>query len=194
MDKTQRMSAAEFCRKYGAGTPSRHEQGNAKGRIFENLIMKGCQYYALKDKAIINKVYEPYICTNPRPDGIFTGRFIGKAEPDFKGVLKGGRAIAFEAKATNKSRIQRSVLTAEQMQWLDEQMIMGARTFVCVNMVDKQKRDRFFMIPWHVWADMKTDYGKKFLMPEDIPEYEVKFDGSVRFLEYVNGKVIGANA
>ena len=34
---------------------------------------------------------------------------------------------------------------------------------------------------------MKNIYGKKFLMPEDIAGYEVKYDGAVRFLEYEDG-------
>ena len=41
--------------------------------------------------------------------------------------------------------------------------------------------------PFDVWDDMKNIYGKKFLMPEDIAGYEVKYDGAVRFLEYEDG-------
>lgn len=195
MYKTERMSAAEY-REYisgGAADVKRSlSAGNSseRGRVFERLLLKGCKLYARNDKAVISKVYEPYLCVRTLGEGGFIGKFIGRAEPDFKGVLKGGQAIAFEAKSTCKSRISRKVLTSEQMQWLDAQMMMGALTFVCVNMVDDRRRDRFFTIPWHVWRDMEIDCGKKYLTAADIPEYEVKFDGAVRFLEYVNGEVI----
>lgn len=120
-------------------------------------------------------------------NGRFVGQFVGRAEPDFKGVLCGGTAIAFEAKSTNKSRIQKSALTDPQTQWLDAQRAMGALAFVCVDI-----SGRFFMIPWGIWRDMRSIYGKKFLMPDDIPEYEVIYDGSIRFLEYENGRTITA--
>lgn len=186
LDKTRRMSAAAYRRAVCGGNAEKsykNRQSNDKGRIFENLIKKGCQYYALHKKAVINKVNEPYICTKVLDGGSFVGRFTGRAEPDFKGVLKGGRAIAFEAKSTQKPSIQRSILTSEQMQWLEEQKDMGALTYVCVSLQDK-----FFMVPWQRWRDMKLHYGRNYLTAADIPEFEVIFDGSVRFLEYVTVK------
>lgn len=195
MNKTERMSAAqyrEYIRGGAADTERSLRAGNSseRGRVFESLLLEGCKIYAQNGKAIVSKVHEPYICMKNLDGGGFVGKFTGRAEPDFKGVLKGGQAIAFEAKSTGKSRICRNVLTMEQMQWLDAQMMMGARTFVCVNMTDEKQRERFFTIPWHVWHDMEIDYGRKYLTAVDIPEYEVKFDGAVRFLEYVNGEVI----
>lgn len=190
MDRTPRMSAAEYRRIAAGGgnnadTSLRNRRSNDRGRLFEELLVKGCRYYADRKTAIISKVYEPYICTKNLERGFFVGRHTGRAEPDFKGVLRGGRAIAFEAKSTQKERIERCVLTAEQMQWLDSQLVMGAKTYVCVCI-----QDRFFTIPWHVWYDMEVDYGRKYLTAEDIPEYEVIFDGSVRFLEYIGGRRI----
>ena len=160
----------------------RNKKSAARGRAFESLLMRGCNYYRQKEVAIINKVNEPYIDTKKTTGNKFSGRFTGRAEPDFKGVLYGGRAIAFEAKSTHKSRIQRNALTDNQMEWLREQKDFGAVTFVAVNIQDK-----FYSVPFDVWDDMKNIYGKKFLMPEDIAGYEVKFDGAVRFLEYEDG-------
>lgn len=152
---------------------------NDRGRIFENMLMRACRGYADSGRAVINKVYEPYRCVKVLNGGKFVGQFSGRAEPDFKGVLSGGRAVAFEAKSTSKSRIQRNVLTAEQMEWLEVQQKIGAMAFVCV-----QIRDEFFSVPWEKWRDMKEIYGKKFLMPDDMREYEVEFDGAVKFLDY----------
>lgn len=155
---------------------------NDRGRSFENLIMKGCQAYALEGRAVINKVYEPYRCIKKLKSGGFVGQFTGRAEPDFKGVLQGGQAIAFEAKSTKKSRMQHNALTDDQMRWLQIQEDMGAEVFVCIDIAG-----RFFMLPWKQWRDMKKIYGKKFLMPGDIEEFEVLFDGAVRFLDYAKG-------
>ena len=193
MDATVRMTAADYQRYINQPDSGgedieqklRNRQSNDRGRGFENLLMKGCQFYQNKGEAVINKVYEPYICTKVLQNGKFIGRFLDKAEPDFKGVLKGGRAIAFEAKATSKSRIQYNVLTEKQREWLEEQADMGAVAFVAIEI-----KGRFYSIPYTVWENMKGIYGKKFLMHGDISEYEVIYDGSVRFLEYENGKLL----
>lgn len=198
MNKTQHMSAAAYRALIDGGADFnksasaaeellneryRNRCSSDRGRAFENLLMKGCRAYADEGRAIINKVYEPYIVTKLLPRGKFEGRFIGRAEPDFKGVLIGGRAIAFEAKSTQKTRIQKNALTEDQDKWLEAKHNTGALALVCVEI-----KDRFFTIPWTVWNNMKAIYGKKFLMTGDIPEYEVEYDGAVRFLDYVNGK------
>ena len=160
----------------------RNKKSAARGRAFESLLMRGRNYYRQKGMAIINKVNEPYIVTKKTNGNKFMGRFTGRAEPDFKGVLYGGRAIAFEAKSTQKSRIQRNAVTDTQMEWLREQKKFGALTFVAVNIQEK-----FYTVPFDLWDNMKLFYDKKFLMHDDIADYEVIYDGSVRFLEFENG-------
>ena len=159
----------------------RNRVSSARGWAFENLLMKGCNSYIQKGMAIIHKVSEPYKVLKKTSGNRFNGVFTGRAEPDFKGVLFGGRAIAFEAKST-----QRNVLTDTQMAWLREQNKFGAVTFVAVNIQDK-----FYSVPFDVWDDMKLIYNKKFLMHDDITDYEVIYDGAVRFLEYKNGTIVG---
>ena len=190
MDNTEHMSAAEY-RALLEQYPPQEEKNAARlrnyansdrGRIFEHLLMKGCQYYADRRRAVIGKVYEPYRCVKKLDGGRFVGQWTGRAEPDFKGVLRNGQAIAFEAKSTKKSRIQQNALTEEQAEWLNIQDEMGALAFICV-----QIGDRFFSVPWLVWRDMRSTFGKKFLMPGDIERYEVIYDGAVRFLDYVSG-------
>ncbi len=191
MNTTKRMTAQQF-QNYIKSNDSggkdvekayRNRACNDRGRGFENLLMKGCQYYQNRGLAVINKVYEPYTCIKVLKNGQFIGRFLDRAEPDFKGVLYGGRAVAFEAKSTRKSRIQYNALTQTQINWLAEQAEMRALTFVAVNIQDK-----FYSIPFREWVNMKEIYGKKFLMQDDIKEYEVIYDGSVRFLEYESGE------
>ncbi|MGN0181429.1 MAG: Holliday junction resolvase RecU [Candidatus Ornithomonoglobus sp.] len=192
MDNTIHMSAADYRGMIrgdnttdpdgGIETQYRNRCSNDRGHAFENLIVKGCQYYAQRGRAVINKVYEPYRCIKKLEGGKFVGQFTARAEPDFKGVLAGGRAIAFEAKSTRKDRIQQNVLTREQCAWLEEQHRMGALAFVCVEI-----GGRFFMVPWRTWRDMKQIYGKKYLTAEDMPGLEVMYDGAVRYLDYTDG-------
>lgn len=180
------MSIEEFRKMQNAKPKAQNDmQGyraytsNEKGRSFEEDILRACEWYRRNGIAVINKVNEPYRVIKKLEGGRFIGQHTAAAEPDFKGVLKGGRGIAFEAKYTSKSRIQRSVVTQEQMDWLQEQYDMGAIAFVCICI-----KDRYFSVPWIVWRDMKQIYGKKYLMPGDISQFEVAYRHGVMFAEY----------
>ena len=184
------MSISEYNRLVSKGLKISNEEcvlkntlSNAAGMRFETDIKKACIGYQTKGQAVINKVSEPYRVLRKNKDGSFYGRFIGRAEPDFKGVLAGGRAVAFEAKYTSKTRIQKSAVTEEQNEWLEEQYSMGAVVFVCVFI-----REWAFSVPWQIWRDMKLIYGKKFLMAEDIKRFRVDYNlDGVKFLEYMDG-------
>ena len=43
--------------------------------------------------------------------------------------------------------------------------------------------EHYFKIPWEVFRNMKAHYGRKYITPEDVKEYEVRYIGGVlRFL------------
>lgn len=191
MNITPRMSAAQYRRAVNgqaedAKTVCRNRRSSDRGRGFERLLSKGCAYYADTGEAVITKTYEPYITTEVHDGGRFEGRWLDNADPDFQGTLAGGRSVVFEAKATDKNRLRQSALTDKQAELLRRHQDMGAIAFVAAEIAG-----RFFSIPFHVWQDMKGVYGKRFLVPEDIEDYEVIFDGRVRFLEYERGGYIG---
>lgn len=160
-----------------------NKMNNAQGQHFEREIIAGCRTYRDKGIAEIDKTPEPYRVLKKAYDGTFKGRFTAHAQPDFQGTLLSGKSIVFEAKQTLKDRIQQNVLTDTQMEILENHRKMGAFTAVCVNI-----QHRFFFIPWTVWRDMKAIFRHQYVTQEEIAEYEVKFDGAVRFLEYKNGK------
>lgn len=162
-------------------TQCRNRLSNAQGQHFEREILAGCGRYKDLGLAVIDKTPEPFRVMKKNPNGVFTGRFTALAQPDFQGTLKNGRSIVFEAKMTLKDRIQRNVLTDTQMQALEAHEGLGAFAAVCVSI-----SNGFYFIPWEAWRDMKDIYGHQYVTPEQIAEYEVKFDGSVRFLEYKN--------
>lgn len=150
---------------------------NARGQQFEEEILAACQFYEERGIAIIHKTPEPFKVMKKSQDGMFTGRFVSHAQPDFQGTLKGGRSIVFEAKQTGKDRIFRRVLTQTQMDHLEEHEKLGALCGVCINI-----RDSYFFIPWCVWQNMKQIYGRLYITEEDVREYQVPYNGAVQFL------------
>lgn len=170
-------------------TQCRNRLSNAQGQHFEREILAGCRRYKDLGLAVINKTPEPFRVMKKNPNGVFTGRFTALAQPDFQGTLKNGRSIVFEAKMTLKDRIQRNVLTDTQMQALEAHEGLGAFAAVCVSI-----GNGFYFMPWEAWRNMKDVYGHQYVTPEQIAEYEVKFDGAVRFLEYKDKAVQEAMA
>ncbi|GEM_PF-183326 len=154
---------------------------NAQGQHFEREILAGCRTYSGVGIADIDKTPEPFRVMKKERNGVFKGRFTALAQPDFQGTLAGGQSIVFEAKQTSKDRIIRSVLTDTQMRILESHYKLGAFAAVCVHI-----RDKFYFLPWSVWRDMKAIYGHQYVTHLEVEEYEIKFDGAVRFLEYKN--------
>lgn len=141
----------------------------ATGKAFENLISISCERYRTSHDACIIKTPEPFAVFSRTKDGLFKGRFTqAKAQPDFHGILKNGKTIVFEAKSTSKDRMQQGVLTDTQKELLSEYASYGALSFVAVNI-----SDQYFWIPFSVWTEMKERYGRKYVTPADIPEYEI---------------------
>jgi penicillin-binding protein-related factor A (putative recombinase) len=154
---------------------------NAQGHFFEGYIKAACIIYHNQGRAEIEKTPEPFRVTKKHPDGTFTGRFTAHAQPDFIGTLAGGRAICFEAKYTTTEQLKRGVLTDTQMKKLEEHEQAGAVAGVCAGI-----QDRFFFVPWAVWRDMKSIYGRQYVKAADIEEYRVRFTGAVMFLDYIH--------
>lgn len=160
----------------------RGKKSKAAGGYFENMISRACTYYRDKNIAYIEKTPEPMKVLKPMPKqpGRFIACFVKAAQPDYKGTIQGGRAIVFEAKHTEGSKIDRSRLTAEQMRCLEKHSKLGAHAFVIVSFGLR----RFFRIPWPVWRDMKKLYGRQYLKLDELSEYEIPVQGGViRLLE-----------
>lgn len=154
---------------------------NAQGHHFESAVKAGCTYYKNREEAEIEKTPEPFRVIKKNTKGIFTGRFTGLAQPDFQGTLKGGQSICFEAKYTMTNKMQRNVLSDNQMDLLESHDRLGAKACVCIGI-----KDDYFFIPWNVWRDMKEIYGRQYVNVTDIESYRVIYDGSLKFLDYVH--------
>lgn len=150
--------------------------------MYEELIERSCRLYEEEGLALIEKTPEPMrVVRSMKDNAHFTCVFEKKAQPDFKGTLRGGRAVVFEAKFTDSGQISQSAVTDEQARRLDAHMALGARCFILVSF----SFESFCAIPWAVWRDMKQLYGRKYMKCTEAEIVgKVPFTGSrIRFLE-----------
>ncbi|OFV69273.1 Holliday junction resolvase RecU [Acetobacterium wieringae] len=156
------------------------------GKSFEEVIEAACINYRNKEIAIIEKTPEPMKVLGKvhrrGSNGRFEACFIKKAQPDFKGCLANGKAIVFEAKATEKDRIRKNVITDEQFEYLEGYWKMKASAFVlvCFNM------ERYYRVPWGIWREMEVIFGRKYLQERDLESCRVMFwNGYLDFMHNI---------
>lgn len=154
------------------------KRNNAQGHFFESFIKTACAVYKQKGIACVEKMPEPFMVLEKRDKGIFKGRFIAHAQPDFMGTLSGGRSICFEAKYTSTDKLGQNVLTGEQWDSLEQHWKAGAKAGVCAGIGDV-----YAFIPWPVWRSMQDIYGRKYMTAEDLEPYRVRFNGACMFLD-----------
>ena len=156
---------------------------HANGKMFETLIEASCRWYEDMGRASIEKTPEPMRPIKRLSGGKFVAVFEKKAQPDFKGTLNGGRAIAFEAKHTEDGQIEQKQVSDEQSRRLCALQAQGALCYVLVSF----SFESFCMIPWDIWREMKTMYGRKYLKRSEAEIIgQVRFDGSrIHFLDHV---------
>jgi len=99
--------------------------------------------------------------------GQFLACFTKAAQPDYKGTMMGGRSVVFEAKHSDKPRIEMNRVTDEQMAALDKHQQLGAICFVLVSIA----LEKFYVVPWEVWRRMPQLIGKKSMNENDLLPY-----------------------
>ena len=140
------------------------------GSYFEQIISSACFYYQNTGVAEIEKTPEPIKrLGRANNKGQFLACYEKKGQPDYKGTVTGGGSVVFEAKHTSLNKISQSVVLPQQAEALERHRKLGATTFILVSFA----LQRLYKIPWEVWRNMKELYGRKYLTPDDIPEYEV---------------------
>ncbi|MBO5863517.1 MAG: Holliday junction resolvase RecU [Paludibacteraceae bacterium] len=145
-------------------------QSKRAGEVFENIIEASLIWYRDKGAAAITKTPEPMKpLSKPNQRGQFLACFTKSAQPDFKGTLKGGRSVVFEAKHTDGEKIEYSRLTDEQIEKLSTHHALGAAAFVLVSFGLQD----FYRIPWEVWANMANLYGHKHMKKHECEPFRV---------------------
>ena len=76
-----------------------------KGQYFEQRLDSTFDYYRERGYAEIEKTPEPMKVIKPEGNGRFLACYTKKAQVDYKGTIKGGRTVLFEAKFTATDRL-----------------------------------------------------------------------------------------
>lgn len=161
---TIRMTAEEY------RASIQGKQNRSQGLDFESTIDEACEYYKGLKQAYIEKTPEPMkvLKVLNRNQGHFVACFAKSAQPDYKGTMKGGTSVVFEAKHTKSDRIKQDAVTVEQWDSLDLHETMGACCFVMVSLGMK-----YYRVPWAKWKTMKADCGHKYMNAADLEPYQV---------------------
>ena len=144
-------------------------KNRAEGQLFEAVLDRTFAYYSEKGYAKIDKTPEPFKIIKRLEHLRFIGCFQKKAQPDYKGTIKGGRSVIFEAKYTDSDRIQQDRVSDAQWSYMEQATELGARCFVLAGF----KSGGIYRIPWPVWSDMKKKFGHKYVTEDDLSEYRI---------------------
>lgn len=156
-------------------------QSKRAGEHFEDMISASLVWYEQHGEACIEKTPEPMKPLRPpNKQGQFLACYTKAGQPDFKGTIRGGRSVVFEAKHTDDDRIKYDRLTKEQIEKLDTHHNLGAVAFVLVSF----GLEGFYRIPWKTWRDMKAIYGRKYITRQEAERFLVPYmAGVIKLLE-----------
>ena len=147
--------------------PNRQLQGKLsreRGKSFEETVDIICQVYEKNGFARIEKTPEPMKILKYLDGGKFEAVFEKSAQPDFKGVIKGGRTVVFDAKYTESDRIRYQVLSDFQRETLLEYSQLGAMAFVLVGF----SNGKIYKIDINEWNNMKQDFGRLYIKQNEL--------------------------
>lgn len=148
------------------------------GALFEQMIDASCRYYREAGLAMIEKTPEPMKpLSGMDKRGQFKACFTKAAQPDYKGSLRGGRTVIFEAKHTDKEIITYNRLTEAQMDAMEAYHEMGAECFILVSFSFCD----FYRIPWIEWNDMSMLYGRKHLKRQELERFKIREQGNILY-------------
>ena len=154
------------------------------GALFEQMIDAACTVYSERGMARIEKTPEPMRIIRPLGNGQYIACFTSAAQPDYKGTIRGGQCVCFEAKFTATDRMEQKRVTQEQAGALDEHMDLGALCFVVCGFPS----GKAYRVPWSIWNDMKDSFGRKYVTEADLSAYQIRSDLKVWFLDRIGGK------
>lgn len=153
--------------------PRRQETGKAnreEGKAFEKRIQDAFNYYSKNGAALIDKTPEPFTVTKRLGGGKFEAVSASNAQPDYKGILNGGRAVVYEAKFTSTDRILQNRVTDAQAVYLDRAAALGAWCFIIAGF----STGNVYKVPWEIWRIMDKYFNHKYANESDLKQYIVK--------------------
>lgn len=164
----------------------RNRLNRHQGKAFEDLIEAACNYYRAKGVADIEKTPEAMRTLRGLGNGQFVAVYTQKAQADFKGFMRGGIAVNFEAKNTDSDRMEQDRVTPEQAARLRRARDYGGHAFVLCSFCGVD----FFRIPWSLWENMKGHLGHKYITIQEAEPWRVRIGGPgvLLFLEGIERK------
>ncbi len=135
-----------------------------RGKIFEQEIETIAEWYAFHKLARIEKTPEPMKILKHIENGRFEAVFEKNAQPDFKGTIKGGKTVVFDAKFTETTNITYQALSDHQRQVLIEYNELGAVAFILVGFSD----GNMYKIDIKTWINMKEIFGHKHIKQKEL--------------------------
>ena len=155
-----------------APDPKRQLQGKiakAQGAQFEAQLQASFDWYAAQGLAAVEKNQEPLRVARNLGNGKFLAFYEKKAQPDYKGTVRGGRTVNLEAKSTATDRVTQNRVTEGQWDYLQDQQRLGALCYVIIGF----SSGTVYRLPWSDWVNMKKLFGRKYVKEEDVQKYRV---------------------
>ncbi len=140
------------------------------GKNFEEQIEAIAEIYKFDKMAIVEKTPEPMKILKHIENGRFETVFLKSAQPDFKGTIKGGRTVVFDAKFTESTAISYQALSDHQREVLMQYDELGAMAFVLVGFAD----GNMYKIDIKTWRNMKEIFGHKHIKQQEMEEHQLK--------------------
>ena len=140
------------------------------GRAFEEKIETICKVYEMNNLAKIEKTPEPMKIIKHIENGHFETIFTKSAQPDFKGTMRGGQTIVFDAKFTELDKITYGALSEFQKDALLSYKKLGAEAFILVGFVS----GNMYKIDIDIWNNMKEKFGRKHIKEKELEELNFK--------------------
>lgn len=150
-----------------------NKRSRACGAAFEKIIDNACERYALLGKAKIEKQSEPVHYIRPYGKyGQFIANYAKKSGVDYKGTLKGGRAVVFEAKHTDGENMALSRVQPHQIAYMKAHEKLGAKCFVLISF----GLEEFYRVPLEAWINMKALLGHKYISKKEAKLHYTKLN------------------
>lgn len=156
----------------------------AAGRAFEDRIDLTFEYYKKRGFALVDKTPEPFRVIRREDGGKFLGVYTKQAQPDYKGIMNGGRTVIFEAKFTSTDRLQSTAVTEAQWEYLTRATELGAWCYILGGF----RSGNAYKIPWHVWRGMKDRFGRKYVTEADLEEFKINISSTGLLMIFTDKK------
>ena len=161
---------------------------NAKndGSAFESLVIMACESYRMKGIASINKTPNPWKVK--RSGGEIVSAFPTKEGRlvDFIGIIRGGLAVAFDAKSTLlNSRFDLGHVENHQVEFLLEYEKLGGLSFLLIEFIGRRA---VYLVPIKEYAEywrQAQQGGRKSIPYADFKKWPRVKQGRGVILDYL---------